>query len=180
VVEELKQEYQVAVAWRPFYLYFDTPPEGRELPENVKWARASGSEARLRQLAQSYGLEFQSTRRIYSTRLAHEATEYAREYGKASEFHRILFHEVFARGRDPSRWDVLITAAQEAGLDGTVMRTEVENGKYADNVVEQVKWAYRIGVSGVPTYVINDRYAIVGAQPLEVFRQAFERLEAGA
>ncbi|HCR69919.1 MAG TPA: disulfide bond formation protein DsbA, partial [Anaerolineae bacterium] len=35
-----------------------------------------------------------------------------------------------------------------------------------------VQWAYQIGVSGVPTYVINDRYAIVGAQPYEVFKNA--------
>ncbi len=69
----------------------DTPPEGRELPEHVKRARASGSEERLRQIAESYGMEFVSTPRIYNTRLAHEATEYAREQGKGNEFHKVVF-----------------------------------------------------------------------------------------
>jgi predicted DsbA family dithiol-disulfide isomerase len=42
--------------------------------------------------------------------------------------------------------------------------------------VDQVRWAYQIGVSGVPTYVINNRYGIVGAQPYEVFKSALEQI----
>ncbi len=164
------------VEWRPFYLYFDTPPEGRELPDYVKRARANGSEERLRTIADLYGMEFRSTERIYNTRLAHEATEYAREHGKANEFHRIIFRKVYAEGQDPSGWDVLRSAAQEAGLDGEALQREVESGRYTASVNQQVQWAYQIGVSGVPTYVINDRYALVGAQPYEVFKNALAQI----
>ncbi len=62
MVEKLKAEHNVDVEWRPFYLYLDTPPEGRELPEHVRRARANGSEERLRQIAESYGMEFISTK----------------------------------------------------------------------------------------------------------------------
>jgi len=165
------------VEWRPFYLYFDTPPEGKELPEYIKRKRAMGSEDRLRTIATLYGMEFKSTERIYNTRIAHEATEYAHEHGKGNEFHRIVFRMVYAEGKDPSQWDVLQSAAQEAGLDGEAMQREVESEKYKANVEEQVRWAYQIGVTGVPTYVINDRYAIVGAQSYEVFKSALEQIE---
>jgi predicted DsbA family dithiol-disulfide isomerase len=176
VVEKLKQEYNVDVEWRPFYLYFDTPPEGRELPEYVKRARANGSEARLKQIADQYGMEFHSTKRIYNTRVAHEATEYAREQEKGNDFHRALFRKVYAAGQDPGQWDVLRAAAQEVGLDADEMQAKVESGKYTANVAEQVKSAYQIGVTGVPTYVINGRYAIVGAQPYEVFKNALAQI----
>ena len=43
-------------------------------------------------------------------------------------------------------------------------------------MADKVRWAYQIGVTGVPTYVINDRYAIVGAQPYEVFKDALEKI----
>ena len=179
------------VEWRPFYLYFDTPPEGRELPEHVKRARAQGSEERLRQIAESYGMDFVSTQRIYNTRLAHEATEYARvhgnparfpspiqrdERGKGNEFHKVVFRKVYAEGQDPSQWDVLRSAAEEVGLDAAEMQREVENEKYMAEVVDKVRWAYQIGVTGVPTYVINNKYAIVGAQPYEVFQSALEQI----
>jgi predicted DsbA family dithiol-disulfide isomerase len=176
VVERLKAEHNVEVEWRPFYLYLDTPPEGRELPEHVKRARASGSEERLRQIAESYGMEFQSVPRIYNTRLAHEATEYAREHDKGNEFHKVLFRKVYAEGQDPSQWDVLRSAAEEAGLDADEMQRDVQNEKYTAKVVDQVRWAYQIGVTGVPTYVIDDRYAIVGAQPYEVFKSALAQI----
>jgi predicted DsbA family dithiol-disulfide isomerase len=176
VVERLKEEYEVDVEWRPFYLYFDTPSEGRELPEYIKQKRAMGSEDRLRTIAALYGMEFKSTERIYNTRLAHEATEYARGHGKGNEFHKILFRMVYAEGKNPSRWDVLRSAAQEAGLDGEAMQREVESGKYTESVNQQVQWAYQIGVTGVPTYVIDDRYALVGAQPYEVFMDALAQI----
>ena len=176
MVETLKAEYQIDLEWRPFYLYFDTPPEGRELSEHIKRARANGSEERLASIARTYGMDFRSTDRIYNTRLAHEATEYAREHGKGNEFHKVIFRKVYAEGADPSQWDVLRSVAEEVGLDAEEMQRDVESEKYKLNVEEQVKWAYEIGVQGVPTYVVNDRYAIVGAQPYEVFKNALAQI----
>jgi predicted DsbA family dithiol-disulfide isomerase len=176
VVEKLKAEYNVEVEWRPFYLRPDTPPEGMELPDYIKNARNNGSEERLRSMANAHSMKFESTERIYNTRIAHEATEYAREHGKGNEFHKIVFRKVYADKQDPSNWDVLRSAAEEAGLHGEEMQRDVDGGKYTVNVADQVQWAYQIGVSGVPTYVINDRYAVVGAQPYEVFKNALAQI----
>ena len=176
MAETLKAEHNVEVEWRPFYLYLDTPPEGKELPDHVKRARVNGSEERLRQIADSYRMEFVSTKRIYNTRRAHEATEYARERGKGNEFHKVIFRKIYAEGEDPSQWDVLRSATEEVDLKADEMQREVENEKYTANVADQVRWAYQIGVTGVPTYMINNRYAIVGAQPYEVFKSALEQI----
>jgi len=176
VVEKLKAEYNIDLEWRPFYLYFDVPPEGLELPDYVKRARANGSEERLGQIANAYDMDFVSTKRIHNTRLAHEATEYAREQGKANAFHKAVFRKVYAEGQDPSEWEVLCATATEIGLDAQAMQHAVESGQYTENVAQQVQEAYAIGVSGVPTYVINNRYAIVGAQPYEAFKNALTKI----
>ncbi len=149
-----------------------------DLPEYILRGRANGSEERLKQMADAYGMDFASTKRIYNTRLAHEATEFAREQGRGNEFHRIIFRKVYAEGEDPSNWEVLRAAAAEAGLDADAMQRAVEAGAYTENVAEQVQFAYQIGVSGVPTYVINGRYAVVGAQPYDVFARVIEKLKA--
>lgn len=176
MVERLKEEYNIELEWRPYYLRPDTPPEGLELPEYVKRARNNGSEERLLSIARSHGMDFKSTERIYNTRLAHEATEYAREQGKVLEFHKVVFRKVYVDGQDPSKWDVLRSAAEEVGLDADDMQQVVESNKYTEFVAEQVRWAQQVGVTGVPTYVINDRYAVVGAQPYEVFKNALEQI----
>ena len=176
MVEKLKEEYQVEVEWRPFYLYLDTPPEGRELPEYIKQKRAMGSEQRLQEIAKSYDMKFRSVERIYNTRITHEATEYAREHGKGNEFHKVIFRKVYGEGQDPSQWEVLRSAAEEVRLNPDEMQREVKSEKFTAHVADQVRWAYQIGVTGVPTYVINNRYAIVGAQPYEVFKGALEQI----
>lgn len=176
MVEKLKEEYDVDVEWRPYYLRPDTPPEGLDLPDYIKRARNSGSEERLASMARSYGMDFRSTDRIYNTRLAHESTEYAREHGRELEFHKVVFRKVYVDGRDPSQWATLRSAAEEIGLDADDMQQVVESNKYTDFVAEQVRWAQQIGVTGVPTYVINDRYALVGAQPYEVFKNALAQI----
>ena len=176
MVDQLKAEYNVDVEWRPFYLRPDTPPEGMDLPDYVLRARANGSEERLSDMARAHGMKFASTERIYNTRIAHETTEYARENNKGNEFHRVVFRKVYADGQDPSKWDVLRSAAEEVGLDADDMQTVVADGKYTAGVAGQVQNAYQIGVTGVPTYVINDRYAVVGAQPYEAFKNALAQI----
>ena len=83
---------------------------------------------------------------------------------------------LYSDGLDISQWDVLRAAALEVGLDADEMQSEVESDKFRVDVANQVRWAWQIGVTGVPTYVINDRYALVGAQPYEVFKATLEKI----
>ena len=71
---------------------------------------------------------------------------------------------------------MLRSVAEEVGLNADEMQRDVESWKYTENVARQVQWAYQIGVQGVPTYVINDWYALVGAQPYEVFKNALGQI----
>ncbi len=176
MVEKLKESEEVEVEWLPFYLRPDTPPEGMELPAYIREKGAQVNE-RLRQMANNYGMEMTPLKRILNTRRAHEATEYARAHGQGNAFHRVVFRKVYAEGQDISQWDVLRAAAEEVGLDPDEMQREVDGGKYTATVQGQVDEAYALGVNGVPTYVINDRYAIVGAQPYSVFEKVIARLK---
>ncbi len=179
MAEKLKAEHGAEVEWRPFYLRPDTPEEGMELPAYVR-SRMAGTQERLRQMARANGLEMVTPSRIPNTRRAHEATEYARQHGKGEEFHRVVFRQFYGEGQDISRWDVLRVAAGEVGLDPDAMQREVEEGRYRAEVEAQIAEAHALGITGVPTYILNDRYAIVGAQPYGVFRQSLARLAAEA
>ena len=179
MVEKLKTEREIQIEWRPFYLRPDTPPEGSELPAYIR-ARMAGANARLKQMARSAGMDMVFPTRIPNTRFAHEATEYARAHGKHLEFHRILFRLYYGEGKDISSWLVLRTAAQETGLDPEEMERQVASGKYTAAVEEQIAEAQDVGITGVPTYILDDKYAIVGAQPYEVFLQVLERLKSEA
>jgi len=175
-VEKLIRDFPVELTWRPFYLRPDTPPEGMELPPHIK-AHMAQTNARLKQMANDAGLEMVFPDRIPNTRLAHEATEYANQKGKGLDFHRAVFERYYGRGEDISQWKVLQEVAKEVDLDANEMRQEVESGKFTRIVRDQVNEAAQIGIDGVPTYILNDRYAIVGAQPYENFLRAVEQIQ---
>ncbi len=175
-VEKLASDYSIELTWRPFYLRPDTPPEGMELPPHIK-AHMAQTNARLKQMANMAGLEMVFPERIPNTRLAHEATEYANQKGKGVEFHRAVFDRYYGRGEDISQWKVLEEAATAVMLDAGEMRAAVESGKFTHIVQAQVDEAAQLGVDGVPTYVLDDSYAIVGAQPYENFVKAIQQIE---
>lgn len=120
---------------------------------------------------------FHETRR-YSSRRALEASEYAREQGKHEDFHQIVFRKYYGEGQNVYSWDVLRAAAEEAGLDADEMQRETDNGKYRSSVDMHVARAKQMGITGVPAYILNDKYAILGAQPYEVFEQAMTQVIA--
>ncbi len=91
-----------------------------------------------------------------------------------------MFRLYYAQGQDISRWEILRSAAQETGLDPDEMQTEVEAGRYTQAVEAQIAMAQAQGISGVPTYILDDKYAIVGAQPYEAFQRVLMRLAGEA
>lgn len=176
MVATLVKEHNAQVDWRPYYLRPDTPPEGMDLPEYVK-SHMAETKSRLKKMADAVGLPMVFAKRILNTRLAHETTEYARGKGKHLAFHKAVFDKFYGKGEDISRWDVLRDIALQVGLDADEMQQEVEAGKHTADVNAMVREAQNIGVTGVPTYVLDDRYAVVGAQPYEAFVQALEQIK---
>ena len=91
-----------------------------ELPDHIK-SRMAETNVRLKQMANAAGLEMVFATRIPNTRIAHEATEYARQKGKGFEFHHVVFEKFYGYGEDISKWDVLRDAALQVGLDAEEM-----------------------------------------------------------
>lgn len=114
---------------------------------------------------------------IPSSRRALEASEYAREQGKHEEFHHNVFRKFYGQGMDLHDWAVLIAAAEEAGLDAEEMKKRTEAGYYKETVDNSTTQAQILGITGVPAYILGNRYVIIGAQPYSVFQETMARLE---
>ena len=126
--------------------------------------------------AKQLGIELVEREWIPSSRRAHECTELARAEGRLEPFHAAVLHAYWSEGRDIHEWEVLEAAAALAGLDGAAMRTAVDAGAYKQAVDERVEAARALGVDAVPTFLIDDRFVVQGAQTLDVFEQVMARL----
>ena len=87
-----------------------------------------------------------------------------------------FFESYFSREEAVDDIDVLATAAGRAGLDEAVAREVVTDGRYADNVREEQQFWLGKGIHAVPSFILDGRYLIAGAQDPDVFVAALRRL----
>lgn len=109
------------------------------------------------------------------SRKALEAAEFAREQGRFDVFHEALFRAFFQDGRDIGQTEVLLKIGEQVGLDRDALRQVLATDRYKEKILQDQAEATRLGITGVPTYVVDGRYFVVGAQPYEALKQAVEK-----
>jgi predicted DsbA family dithiol-disulfide isomerase len=127
--------------------------------------------------AENLGIKFTRGREWSSNSyLSLQAAEFAKEHGDMWGFHRRMFKAYFEDLEDIGDLETVVRIGADAGLDGDELRAALEDGRYRAIVDEGVAWTRGIGVTAIPTFVIDEKYGIVGAQELPAFRNAFDQL----
>lgn len=168
-VERLQPAYNLDVQFAPFLLDPTTPPEGK--PRRQMTA-PDDPPTPLEERAAALGIRFTRGRTWSSnTHLAHEAAALASELGNGTEnrFHRAMLRAYFEDLVDIGALDEVVRIGAEAGLPADELRAALTSGRYRDQVDEQLQWAQQVGVTAVPTFVLDGRYALVGAHEGHVF-----------
>jgi predicted DsbA family dithiol-disulfide isomerase len=176
-VERLQQEVDLDLDIVAYDLKPGLPTEG--LPRKEASAGRSyptGYIDNLIQTANDAGIDMKRPPLIPNTRKAHEATEFARENDRLQAFHRAVFHAYFEEERNIGDVDVLCDIGAATGLDAKGLRMVLEDGRYAPAVEEQMQWGRAVGVTGVPTFIFNEKFALVGAQDYNVFSDLAARI----
>lgn len=126
-----------------------------------------------------YGLCFKEMSWIANTNLALQASEYARDYGKFHEYHEQLLYANYTLGNKIGELNVLLDIAQNIGLDSEGLKTALQENRYQARLIEARQKAEKDQIMVTPTFIINDRYRIVGAQSLNKFRKTFREISLG-
>lgn len=171
IVDKLNKEFDLQVEWLGFEIHPETPPEGTPLTSMFPGADAEAINRRLNSMGEPYGITFRKIEHIANSRLALEAGEFAKQQGRFDRFHHAVFQAYFGQGGDIGSIEVLTEIAGNAGLDAAALRTALRTGMYRQKIEAVKEDASRIGVTAAPTFIINDRDRIVGAQTIEVFRE---------
>jgi predicted DsbA family dithiol-disulfide isomerase len=174
------------IHFHPFELNPNMPPEGQNVGEHVKEKygvtpeQSGKTREMIRERAAEVGFTMNTGKdsRIYNTLDAHRLLHWAGLEGRQSQLKHALFEAYFTNGQNPGDYDVLVAAAQKAGLDPVEARDVLEKGRF-EKAVRVAEEAWRgEGVSAVPTIVINDKYLITGGQPAAVFERALRKIAA--
>lgn len=175
------REFAVEVEWVPFELHPDTPPEGRTRETSQRPASSgvrSGVGEHLRTLAEDAGLAMQTNTASANAHKSLEAGEWARDQGREmfEKVHAALFRAYFGEACNISTTDQLVEALTPLGMEMASLRAALEDGRYRERVDAYTRMARENGISSVPTFILEDRYVVRGAQKYAVFEDVLTRL----
>ncbi len=178
----LLPEIPVVVRWRPFRLDPTIPPEGVARADylTAKFGSLEALDESHRQLSargQEEGIAYNFDRitRSPNTMDAHRLVRWAAAEGVQDDMVERLFAAYFSEGLDVGDPAVLADLAADVGLDGGAVAARLAGEEDREMIAAEIENAYRIGVSGVPCYIIDRRLAVTGAHPAEVLVQAIEQ-----
>jgi predicted DsbA family dithiol-disulfide isomerase len=175
--------------FQPFELNPAMGSAGQDITEHIteKYGSTPEQQAQsremIRQRGEIVGFTFSMDKRgrIYNTFDAHRLLHWAEEEGapgRQRALKHALLEAYFTNGEDPSSHEVLLRAAEKAGLDGAAARAVLASDRYADDVRTLEQYWQEAGIRSVPAVVINQRHLISGGQPPELFEQALRQILA--
>jgi predicted DsbA family dithiol-disulfide isomerase len=188
---DFPQRDEVRVQWRSFEL---DPHAPREYPEplaehlaakyGVSVEQAHDMHRNMTEVAAADGLELHFDRaRSGNTFDAHRLLHHALAAGGPDLQDRLkgqLFRSYLTDGDPIGDPDELVRIAERAGLDAGECRAVLDGDKYGDAVRDDEARARGYGITGVPFFVIDDKYGVSGAQPALALRQALDTAWAEA
>jgi predicted DsbA family dithiol-disulfide isomerase len=182
-LSELGDERRVRVAWLPFQLNPAMPREGldRSLYRKARFDGLDASLALDRLLAEAGEAEgipfdFDRIRRVPNTFDAHRLVWLARAVGIQDMAVEELFARYFTEGEDIGDRGVLLDVAGDLGLDRTPVERFLAEGAGSEEVGAEEAAVRRLGITAVPTYLLNGRYVVKGAQNPGAFTAIFEEV----
>jgi predicted DsbA family dithiol-disulfide isomerase len=182
--EALEQnQEEVEIEWKSFQLnpqLAGPPVSTLDYLSNAKGMpveQISASFGPLREAGRNVGIELNFEKaQIVNTRSAHRFIQWAKAQGKGDEAEEKLFYSHFTLGENVGDHSILNRISEELGLgDASDAQT---NPLYDQAVDRDLLEASQIGVRGVPFFVFNNKYAVSGAQPAQVFKEVIEKLRA--
>jgi len=183
-LEGFEAKDKVAIEWRSFQLDPDMEyVPGQSVHEYLSKRKGTSAVEGKRMndamtaMAKEVGLEYNFDKAIVNNTFnAHRLLHFAKEKGLQNEMKERLFRAYYTEGKNVGDIDTLALLGEEVGLQAEEIRTVLQSEKYAQDVLLDQYKAQQIGANGVPFYVFNNKYAVSGAQPSEVFAQVLEKV----
>lgn len=176
-------EVEAEVRWRPFQLDPSIPPGGKD--RRGYMLAKFGSEERLRQIhanilplgtAEGIQFDFDAITVAPNTLDAHRVIRWAGGNGGDVQDKLVgeLFSGYFERGENVSDHGVLAQAARAAGMDEAVITSLLPTNADSEEVQAEIATASRMGITGVPCFLLAGKYAVMGAQDAATLANAIK------
>ena len=176
-----RPQEDLKISWKAFQLNPQMPREGidRQRYLELKFGGPAGARQvydQVRQVGVQEGIDFafEAIEHTPNTLESHRLIRHAASAGLQDQVVQALFDAYFLEGRNIGDGEVLVASAAAAGLDPDAVRAYLASDEDRDSVAAEDAHARYIGIQGVPTYILNGKYVLSGAQPPEILFNMFD------
>ncbi len=184
-LEKFQAKDKIEVEWKAFQLepdFIQDKNQKQDLTDalaqkyNRSRAEIEQMQQQIIQTAKSVGLEYDFDKAIrFNTFDAHRIISKAKEKGLDDKAEETFFKAYFTDGLDLGDNTVITEVSKKIGLTEEDIKDALENDKYAYEVRKDIQESQEIGVRGVPFFVLDRKFGVSGAQPVEAFTQTLEK-----
>lgn len=175
-VDKLKKDYDLKINFMGFEIHPETPERGIDAEDYFN--DFEGLENEIKSFFDKYGILFNLNEKIPNTNKALQIAEYAKEVNKSEEYNSAMYKARYVDAINISRVDEIKKIAKSVGITAKEVDEVLFGDKYRHILDANKRFCYRHKFNSVPTFIINDKIAIIGMQPVEAFTDAFKKLEA--
>jgi len=181
----LRPQMSFDVRWRPFQLDPSTPPEGVDRKSYIE--RKFGSSEKIKPIhtallkaGEDEGIPFafEKITRTPNTINSHRLIRWSHSMGVQDAVVELLFRRYFVDGADIGQISTLIQIGADAGMDAELVEELMNSDADRENVEREDSLARKIGIEGVPTYLIGGKSLVSGAQDAEMLVRVIDRVAA--
>ncbi|WP_428329949.1 DsbA family oxidoreductase [Mucilaginibacter sp.] len=182
-LQQFEHKDDVEIEWRSFQLNPDMETDtsvsiDEYLADKKGWTleHAQQMNAHVTKMAAEAGLTYNMDKAVVANSFkAHRFSHLAKKHGLGVEAEEQLFKAYFTDSKNIDDNDVLIDLGRAIGLDAAEVKQTLESDTFAEDVKHDIDTAQYLGIQGVPFFVMNNKYAISGAQAVPVFEQTLAK-----
>lgn len=182
-LQQFDEANQIEIEWKSFQLDPTLPQVATDTQEEYLSKRKGFTLEQVKvmlenvtQTAKEAGLNYQLENSIVVNSLnAHKLIQFAKTKGLGDQAEERLFYAYFTEAKDIANLEILTQLGTEIGLDETELQTAFTDTQYSEKVNRDIQEANAIGVTGVPFFVFDRKYAVSGAQPPQAFLETLEQ-----
>lgn len=179
-------DVNVNIHWRAFELNPSMPIEGQPIQAHlmekygITKEQSQANRSRIEEMGMNAGFRFNfaDDALMINSFDCHRLLAWAHEQGLQTELKMALFSAHFTDNKPLNDREVLLSVVASVGLSADDAEQILDSDQYAEQVRSEQAEMHRMGIQSVPTFIINQKYAINGGQPAEVFKQALEQIQS--
>lgn len=182
-LKQFNEREDIDVSWKSFQLDPTTPEISTETVyeylahrKGISLEQSQQMHEHVVQTAANAGLDYRfDLAKVANTMKAHCLLQFAKTKGAGDQTKERLLHAYFCAGENIGSDDVLISIGKEVGLNSDEVKDSLYSDDFRRAVNADIQEAQNLGVSGVPFFVLDRKYGISGAQPVEHMLATLEK-----